>query len=159
MPWAREAKRLLAEDWGVDAAVWSVTSWGELRRDGRESDEHNFLHPEEPARQAFVSTAFAGAEGPFVATSDYDNLVPDLIRPWVPGPYYTLGADGFGLSDTRRAARRFFHIDAESLVVRTLQALADQGSVDHALVRQAIDRYALFDYTIQADAPDHNGEE
>ncbi|MFT0763041.1 pyruvate dehydrogenase (acetyl-transferring), homodimeric type [Scrofimicrobium sp. R131] len=150
VPWIREARRMLAEDWGVDAATWSVTSWNELRLDGMEADRHNFLHPEEEPRVPFVAKQLAGAEGPFVATSDWDNLVQDQIRPWVPGEYLTLGADGFGVSDTRRAARRFFHIDAESVVVRALQGLAGQGKIDPAVVKQAIDRYQLFNYSIDA---------
>ncbi|MDD7553482.1 MAG: pyruvate dehydrogenase (acetyl-transferring), homodimeric type, partial [Schaalia hyovaginalis] len=152
VPWAREARRLLAEDWGVDAAVWSVTSWNELRRDGLEADEHNFLHPEEAPRTAFLTSQLSGAEGPFLATSDFDSLTQDMIRPWIPGEYRVLGADGFGISDTRRAARRYFHIDAESLAVRTLQALADQGRIDRALVAQAIAKYELFNNAVDAAA-------
>ncbi|MFY0100043.1 hypothetical protein ABTQ08_21500, partial [Acinetobacter baumannii] len=57
----------------------------------------------------------------------------------------TLGADGFGFSDTRAAARRFFKIDGPSLVVRTLQGLADEGKVDRAVVGQAIEKYRLYD--------------
>ena len=148
VPWACDAKRMLAEDWGVDAAVWSVTSWNELRRDGLEADEHNFLHPEEAPRTAYLTEKLAGCEGPFIATSDFDTLTQDLIRQWVPGEYRVLGADGFGISDTRRASRRFYHIDAESLVVRTLQTLADQGRIDRSLVKQAIDRYELFNCQI-----------
>ena len=68
-----------------------------------------------------------------------------------------LGADGFGFSDTRRAARRWYHIDAESMVVRTLAALADKGQVDPSVVQQAIDKYELFNYAIQGN--DHAGEE
>lgn len=150
VPWARQAKEMLQNDWGVDAAVWSVTSWNELRRDGVEADQHNFLHPEEAPRVAYLTAKLQGSEGPFVATSDWDNLVADQIREWVPGQYYTLGADGFGISDTRRAARRYFHIDAESLVVRTLQALAAQGKIAPAVVKQAIDRYQLFNNQIDA---------
>ncbi|RTE48782.1 pyruvate dehydrogenase (acetyl-transferring), homodimeric type [Actinobaculum sp. 352] len=144
VPWAREARRLLAEDWGVRAAVWSVTSWYELRKDGLAADQHNFLHPEEPIRTAYVTEKLQGAEGPFVATSDYDHQVQDAIRPWIPGAYYTLGANGFGFSDTRSAARRNFKIDAASMVVRALQGLADQGAIDRSVVKQAIDRYDLF---------------
>lgn len=151
VPWAREARKLLAEDWGVDAAVWSVTSWNELRRDGVEADEHNFLHPNEDPRYAYLTTKLSGSEGPFIGTSDYDALIIDQIRPWVPGYLYTLGADGFGISDTRRAARRYFHIDAESMVVRTLQALADQNQVDRAVVEQAIEKYQLHNVRIGAD--------
>ena len=157
VPWAREARELLARDWGVDAAVWSVTSWNELRRDGLDAEEHNFLHPSEPRRTPYVSTKLAGREGPFVASSDFDRMLPDQIRQWIPGDYHVLGADGFGFSDTRRAARRWYHIDAESMVVRTLAALADQGQIDPSVVQQAIEKYDLFNYSIQGS--DHAGEE
>ena len=157
VPWAREARRLLAEDWGVDAAVWSVTSWSELRRDGLEADEHNFLHPEAEPRTPFVAERLAGAEGPFVASSDFDKMVPDQIRQWVPGDYHVLGADGFGFSDTRRAARRWYHIDAESMVVRTLAALASRGQVAPSAVRAAIDKYDLFNCAVPGS--DHAGED
>ena len=157
VPWAREARELLARDWGVDAAVWSVTSWNELRRDGLDAEEHNYLHPTEPRRTPYVSRKLAGREGPFVASSDFDRMLPDQIRQWVPGDYHVLGADGFGFSDTRRAARRWYHIDAESMVVRTLAALADKGQVDPSVVGQAIAKYDLFNYSIAGS--DHAGEE
>ena len=123
-----------------------------------EADEHNFLHPTEAPRTPFVSSQLAGAEGPFIASTDYDKMVPDQIRQWIPGAYHVLGADGFGFSDTRRAARRWFHIDAESIAVRTLSALADEGKLDRALVQQAIEKYDLFNYSISAGG-DHAAEE
>ena len=147
VPWALEAKQLLAEDWGVRAAVWSVTSWSELRRDGLAADEHAFLHPEEEARVPYLTQKLAGAEGPFVATTDYDHLVADQVRAWVPGPYATLGADGFGFSDTRAAARRHFKIDGPSTAVRVLQQLARQGAVPADVPARAIEKYALHDVT------------
>ena len=143
VPWAREARRILAEEWGVRAGVWSVTSWGELRREALEAERHNFLNPSAAPRTPYVTAALAGAEGPFVATSDYDHAVPDLIRAWVPGDYRVLGADGFGFSDTRAAARRHYLIDAHSVVVKALQALADQGRVDRPVLQLAVDRYEL----------------
>ncbi|WP_424935850.1 MULTISPECIES: pyruvate dehydrogenase (acetyl-transferring), homodimeric type [Bacteria] len=145
LPWAYEAQQLLQEDWGVAADIWSVTSWTELRRDGLAADEHNFLYPESEPRTAYLTAKLAGAEGPVVAVSDFMNAVQDQIRPWVPQRYYTLGADGFGFSDTRAAARRFFKIDGPSIVVRTLQALAAEGKVDRSLVAQAIAKYDLHD--------------
>jgi pyruvate dehydrogenase E1 component len=145
VPWALEAQRLLRDDWGVSADVWSVTSWSELRRDGVAAEEFNLLHPTEPARVPYVTQKLQGAEGPFIASTDYNHQVPDLIRAFVPGDYATLGADGFGFSDTRAAARRFFLIDGPSIVVKTLQQLAKQGKVDPSLVTQAIERYRLFD--------------
>ena len=147
VPWALEAQRLLADDWNVAADVWSVTSWTELRRDGLAAEEHNFLHPNDEAKTPYVTQKLQGAEGPFIATSDFMAAVPDQIREFVPGDYLTLGADGFGFSDTRAAARRFFKIDGPSMVVRTLQALARRGEVDPSVVQQAIDRYRLHDVT------------
>ncbi|MFC5501793.1 pyruvate dehydrogenase (acetyl-transferring), homodimeric type [Lysinimonas soli] len=147
LPWALEAQELLARDWNVAADVWSVTSWTELRRDGLAADEHNFLHPEEPPQVPYLWAKLAGSDGPFVAVSDYMHAVPDQIRPFVPGEYVTLGADDFGFSDTRPAARRFFKIDGPSIVVRTLQSLARRGEVDPAAVTQAIEKYQLHDVT------------
>ncbi|GAA2173594.1 pyruvate dehydrogenase (acetyl-transferring), homodimeric type [Agrococcus versicolor] len=147
LPWVLDAQRMLADDWGVGADVWSVTSWTELRRDALAADEHNFLHPQEDARVPFVTSRLSEAEGPFVATSDHMHAVSDQIRQWVPGDYLTLGADDFGFSDTRAAARRYFHIDSHSVVVRALEGLARQGKVPLGTVQQAIDRYSLHDVT------------
>ncbi|MFT4158055.1 MAG: pyruvate dehydrogenase (acetyl-transferring), homodimeric type [Microbacterium sp.] len=145
LPWALEAQELLKNDWGVIADVWSVTSWTELRRDGLAVDSHNFLHPEEPPRTAYLTQKLQGAHGPVIAVSDHMHAVQDQIRPWVPNRYATLGADDFGFSDTRAAARRYFKIDGPSMVVRTLQALAEDGVVDRSLAAQAIQKYNLHD--------------
>ena len=147
VPWALEAQQLLRDDWGVQADVWSVTSWTELRRDGLAADEHNFLHPDEEARTAYITEKLRDSEGPVVAVSDFMHAVQDQIRPWVPQQFVTLGADGFGFSDTRPAARRFFKIDGPSIVVRALQALAAEGTVDRSLSAQAIEKYRLHDVT------------
>src|SRR6185437_1218141 len=143
--WALEAQKLLKDDWGVVADVWSVTSWTELRRDGLAADDHNFLNPGEERRTAYLTEKLRGADGPVVAVSDFMHAVQDQIRPWVPNRYVTLGADSFGFSDTRAAARRWFKIDGPSIVVRTLQALADDGKVDAGLSAQAIEKYRLHD--------------
>ncbi len=145
VPWALEAQKLLREDWGVVADVWSVTSWTELRRDGLAADEHTFLHPADEPRTAYVTEKLRDAQGPVVAVSDFMHAVQDQIRQWVPNRYLTLGADGFGFSDTRAAARRFFKIDGPSVVVRTLQGLAEEGTIDRALIGQAIEKYRLHD--------------
>lgn len=145
VPWALEAQQLLRDDWGIAADVWSVTSWTELRRDGLAADEHNFLHPDQAPRTAYLTDKLRDAAGPVVAVSDFMQAVQDQIRPWVPNRFLTLGADGFGFSDTRAAARRFFKIDGPSVVVRTLQGLAEEGAVDRSLAAQAIEKYRLHD--------------
>ncbi|MFJ7899202.1 pyruvate dehydrogenase (acetyl-transferring), homodimeric type [Streptomyces sp. NPDC096198] len=147
VPWALEAQRILGEQWNVRADVWSATSWNELRRDAVACEEHNLLHPEEEQQVPFVTRKLGGAEGPFVAVSDWMRSVPDQIARWVPGAYQSLGADGFGFADTRGAARRYFHIDAESIVVAVLTELARAGRLDRSVLKQAIDRYRLLDVT------------
>jgi pyruvate dehydrogenase E1 component len=147
VPWALRAQELLGQDWGVDADVWSVTSWNELRREALAVDEHNFLNPGENPKVPYVTAKLAGADGPFVAVSDYMRAVPDQIAQWVPGDWSSLGADGFGFADTRGAARRYFHIDAESVVVNVLSQLAKRGEVKPELAREALERYRLLDVT------------
>jgi pyruvate dehydrogenase E1 component len=145
VPWALEAQRVLADDWDVSADVWSVTSWNELRRDGLAAEEQAFLNPGQPARVPFVTKQLEGATGPVVAVSDYMKAVPDQIRQFVPNQFATLGADGFGFSDTRAAARRFFKNDTHSIVVKTLQMLAARGDVEEGAPSYAMDRYKLLD--------------
>ena len=150
LPWVLEAQQLLAADWGVCADVWSVTSWSELRRDGMRCDEAAFLHPSDEAPVPYVTQRLRQTSGPVVAVSDYLRAVQDQIQPWVPGDYASLGADGFGFSDTRPAARRYFHIDGPSVVVRTLQMLVTRGEVDPSVPGRAAERYRLLDVTAGA---------
>jgi len=145
MPWALDAQRILAEEWGVDADVWSVTSWNELRREAIECERANLLAPAEEPRTPYVSAKLADAEGPFLAVSDYMRAVPDQISRWVPGEYNSLGTDGFGFADTRGAARRFFHVDTQSIVVGVLEQLAKRGEVKAEAPQEAFDRYRLLD--------------
>ncbi|WP_406107223.1 pyruvate dehydrogenase (acetyl-transferring), homodimeric type [Streptomyces sp. NBC_01003] len=138
--WALEAQKLLAQEWGVAADVWSATSWTELRRDALEADEA-ILRGEE--RTPYIRTALDGAQGPVLAVSDYMRQVPDQIAQWVEQDYSSLGADGFGLSDTREAARRHFGIDAQSIVLAALAQLARRGEVKASAVKEARERYGL----------------
>jgi pyruvate dehydrogenase E1 component len=147
MQWALKAQRLLADEWGVHADVWSATSWTELRRDAVVAEEHNLMHPGDEPRVPFVTSALQHAPGPVVAVSDFMRAVPDLIARWIPGDYTSLGTDGFGMSDTRHALRRHFHVDAESIVVATLRQLARRGEIDAASPVEAAKKYAIDDVT------------
>jgi pyruvate dehydrogenase E1 component len=141
--WALQAQRLLADDWGVLAGAWSATSWTELRRDALACDEWNLLHPDDQQRVPYVTQALDGHPGPVVAVSDWIRAVPDQIARWVSAPFISLGTDGWGFSDTRPAARRFFNVDAESITVAVLSQLARQGEVKPEVVGHAITRYRL----------------
>ncbi len=147
MPWAVEAQRMLGEEWGVDVDVWSVTSWNELRRDAIGCEQDALLSPGEDPRVPYVTSKLTDAAGPIVAVSDWMRAVPDQISRWVPGDYTSLGTDGFGFADTRGAARRYFHIDAPSIVVAVLEQLARRGEVKREAPREAFDRYELHSIT------------
>jgi len=134
------AQRMLKDDWGIDAAVWSVTSFTELQRDGIECERLERLG--EPAGAPYVTAALGASRGPVIAATDYVRAVPELIRAFVPRRYVTLGTDGFGRSDTRDALRAFFEVDRASIVLAALKALADEQVVDANLVAQARQRYA-----------------
>ena len=99
-------------------------------------------------RTPYVTEVLSQRPGPFVAASDYQRGVQEQIRAYVPGTYYTLGADGFGFSDTRPAARRYFNIDAESVVVAVLMGLAREGKIDISVAAQAAEKYQLDDPTV-----------
>jgi pyruvate dehydrogenase E1 component len=142
---ALAAAELLSADFGVAADVWSVTSFTELRRDGIEVERWNMLHPSAQPRMAYVTQSLSGRGrgGPVVASTDYIRAYPDQIRQWVPARYRVLGTDGFGRSDTRAALRRFFEVDRHYVAVAALKELADEGTVEPALVEQAIARYEI----------------
>ena len=155
MPEGLRAQKLLADEWGVSADVWSVTSWGELRREGVECERQALLNPSKDAPVPFVTTALSSAQGPVVAASDWMRAVSDQIRQWVPGDYTTLGTDGFGFSDTRTAARRYFNVDAESIVVAVLIGLAKEGSIERSKAVEAASRYRIDDVNA---APEQTGD-
>jgi pyruvate dehydrogenase E1 component len=135
------AADLLRDDWGIDAEVWSVTSFTELRRDGIDVERWNMLHPTEEPRRAYVTEQLADGI-PAIASTDYIRTFADQIRQWVPGPYRVLGTDGYGRSDSRRALRGFFEVD------RRYVALAALRELDPSRAQEAIKKY-----DIDADAP------
>jgi pyruvate dehydrogenase E1 component len=145
--WAIDAQRLLADDWGVAADLWSATSWNELRREALDCDTHNRAHglttEDDDRRVPFVTRQLDGSAGPVVAVSDWMRAVPDQIAPWVPNDWSSLGTDGYGRSDTRPALRRHFSVDAESVVLATLIELARRGDVKREAPQEAIKNYGL----------------
>jgi pyruvate dehydrogenase E1 component len=137
------AAELLEREFGVPADVYSVTSFSELRREALDVERWNLLHPGDEARVPWVSALLAETEGPFVAATDYMRTVPDQIRQWVPGRYVVLGTDGYGRSDSREALRGFFEVDRRYVALAALKVLADEGQLDMATVRSALQRFGI----------------
>jgi pyruvate dehydrogenase E1 component len=140
---ALKAQELLAEKFNVSADVWSATSYKLLRNDALRTRRWNMLHPTASPRQSYLQQVLQAENGAFIAVSDNMKLVPDQIAPWVPGGLTTLGTDGFGRSDTRERLRRFFEVDAVSIVVGTLYAMAERKLIEMNVVARAIKELGL----------------
>jgi pyruvate dehydrogenase E1 component len=135
---AIRAQTILESKYKVSTDVWSATSYKELRKDALAAERWNMLHPAEEPKKSYLGEILEKEEGVFVAVSDYLKLVPDQVARWVPGGLFTLGTDGFGRSETRETARRFYEIDAESIVVAVLYRLAQTGKIRSSVVQKAI---------------------
>ncbi|WP_323121228.1 alpha-ketoglutarate dehydrogenase [Burkholderia alba] len=133
------ARRLLHADWGVEADVWSVTSFTELQRDGIAAERLARLG--EASIEPYVTGQLGATSGPVIAATDYVRAVPELIRAYVPRRYVTLGTDGFGRSDTRAALRAFFEVDRASIVIAALKALEDDGAIGAGVSARALRHY------------------
>ena len=111
---------------GIDADIFSITSWSELARNGQQKLLAVFADNDggdgvdkglTEDQAAFITSLLANSAGPIIAATDYVRAVPESIRAYMPSQrnYFTLGTDGFGRSDTRAALREFFQVDAASI--------------------------------------------
>ena len=137
------AAELLANDWGIGADIWSVTSFNELRREALLLEREAFLNPDAEANKPHVTKCLEGRDGPVIASTDYMKLYADQVRAWVPSDYTVLGTDGFGRSDTREKLRYFFEVDRYFVTVAALRALADRGELDRKQVGEALKKFGI----------------
>ena len=132
------AADILEEQFGVTAEIWSVTSYGGLRRDALRCERWNWLHPGKKEKIPYIQQQLGKRGLPTVAATDFMRAVPDMVGKWVPGTYITLGTDGFGRSDTREQLRSFFEVSGEHIAVAALNALAQSGKYPAEDVATAI---------------------
>jgi pyruvate dehydrogenase E1 component len=137
------AAKLLKEDWGVEADLWSCPSFTELARDGHAAERHNLLNPTAAPKVPYVTECLKGAQGPVVVATDYMRLFAEQIRAFVPNRYVVLGTDGFGRSDTREQLRSHFEVNRYYVTIAALKALADEGKLPTAKVAEAIAKYGI----------------
>ncbi|RQR24093.1 MULTISPECIES: alpha-ketoglutarate dehydrogenase [unclassified Burkholderia] len=135
------AAGMLKDDWRIEAAIWSVTSFTELHRNGSAAERGARLFDDDEPAVPYVTESLRATRGPVIAATDYVRAVPELIRAFVPRRYVTLGTDGFGRSDTRAALREFFEVDRVAIVLAALKALVDDGTVEKSVLRDAIEKY------------------
>jgi pyruvate dehydrogenase E1 component len=143
LPEVIKAQEVLESKYDVGADVWSITSYGELYRNGHACERWNMLHPGEVPRVPYVTACLEDAPGVLVAACDYVKALPDAIDRWLPRPLVALGTDGFGRSENRDALRDFFEVDYRYIIVATLAALAREGKVEPAVVQQAIKAHGI----------------
>ena len=138
-----EAEKLLKKDWGIEAGVWNVTSFSELRRDAEETERWNLLHSDKNPKKSHLEKCLSKNNVPTIAVSDYVKMVSEQIGPYVPGDFYALGTDGFGRSDTRENLRKFFEVDRYYVVLTALKALALDGKIETTKIKSAMKKYDL----------------
>jgi len=137
------AAEILSKDYGIDSDVWSVTSFNELRRDGMETERWNLLNPDEKRKKSYVQKCLSKRDGPIVAASDYTRSFSDQIRPYVEKPFYSLGTDGYGRSDTRKNLRNFFEVDKKYIVTYALSVLSKEQLIASKYAEEAIKKYNI----------------
>ena len=138
-----EAAKLLKEDWNIEPGIWNVTSFSELRREAEEVERWNLIHPDETPKMSHLEKCLSNHEVPTIAVSDYVKMLSEQIGPYIPGPYYSLGTDGFGRSDTRENLRSFFEVDRYYIVLTAVRALALDGKIDISKADDVIKKYGL----------------
>ncbi len=137
------AAELLKKDWDIEPGIWNVTSFSELRREAEGVDRWNLIHPDKKPRKSHIQLSLSKHRVPTVAVSDYVKMVPEQIAPYVPGPYYALGTDGFGRSDTRENLRHFFEVDRYYIVLAAIRGLVIEGKIDKGIAQKAIVKYDI----------------
>ena len=136
LDYVKEAHDLLKSKFDIDSEVWSVTSYGELRREGLNIQRNNVLYPQN-IKKSYVEYCF-GDDIPTIAVSDHISAIPEMIQRWVGGQFIVLGTDGYGRSDTREALRKFFEIDTNNIILGALSALEKEEKISVGSVEKAV---------------------
>ncbi len=151
LPQAVKAADLLKEKYGVESNVWSVTSYKNLINDVLDCEREQVRNGRDA--KAYITACLEGESGPVIAASDYMKLLPASLSAAVPGGIVSLGTDGFGRSDGRRALRSHFEVDARSIAWTVLSSLAAKGAFDQKKLEKA-----RKDLGIDSEKPNPLGE-
>jgi pyruvate dehydrogenase E1 component len=138
-----KAAEILEKEYEVTSDIWSGVSFNEVRRDIDFVERYNRLHPQAAPKSSHLQTCLANRVGPVIAATDQIKMYANQIRQAVLAPYYVLGTDGYGRSDTRDALRDFFEVDAKMIVYTALKALLDQDKIKHAVLQKAIEKLGI----------------
>lgn len=120
------AAEILEQDHQIFCNVWSLPSYKSLYTEACETEKWNQQNPKEKARKSYLETCLEKTSGIYVLASDYVRALPDSISRWFPSRPTCLGTDGWGFSESREDLRKFFRVDAASIVHATLYALKNR---------------------------------
>jgi pyruvate dehydrogenase E1 component len=133
----------LREKYGIAAEVWSLPSINELQRDGKRAERWNLLHPGEEPQVPYFTQQLQGSDAPVIVATDYMKSFSEQLRGLCPAPFYALGTDGFGRSDTRAKLRHFFEVSRDFVVLAGLNALYRSGDISAEAVIAARDKLGI----------------
>ncbi len=137
------AADLLKQDFNIDADIWSVTSFNELRREGLDIHRKNMLTPSQPDQLSYVEHCLKDRQGPVIAATDYMKIYADQIREFIVNEYYVLGTDGFGRSDTRKQLRKHFEVNKYYIALAALNALKEEDKIPKSKIIEAMKKYNI----------------
>ena len=123
-----KAQQIL-ESFGISSDVWSATSFNMLRKDGMEKERFNELNPTAKQKKSYVEECLPSSDTPVIAATDYMRAYPEQIRGFIKAPYYALGTDGYGRSDSRQKLREFFEVDANNIARMAIYSLFRKGDI------------------------------
>ena len=146
---ALAAAEQLENEFGVNANVWSVTSFNELTKEGRAIERENIFHAKADQKESYVTQCLKNQSGPVIAATDYIRTYADQIRAFVPQSYTVLGTDGIGRSDTREQLREFFEVSARYIVMAALKSLVNEKQFSLEQYQEAMKKLG-----IDANKPD-----
>ena len=145
------AAELLTAELPLCIEVFCATSYSELAREARACERDARLSSKQASAPTQLARCLPGT-APIIAASDYVRAWPQLIASYLRAPFYVLGTDGFGRSDTRAALRSFFEVDRAHIALTALSALRDQGQLDNVRYEQMRQRLGI-DVADSAGAP------
>ena len=130
--------------YGVGADVWSVTSYGELYRDGHACERWNMLHPVEAPRVPYVTAVPGGRAGRVRGGVRLRQGAARVDRPLAAASARSRSAPtGSGAARPAPGLRDFFEVDHRYIVLATLSALARDGLLAPVVVQEAIEALAI----------------
>ena len=132
-----KAAELLHKEYSIEVEIWSVPSFNQLVREAQNVARYNNLNPTKKPQQSYLAQCLNNDDSPIVAATDYIRQYTQQLGPYIKAPYYCLGTDGFGRSDSRAHLRDFFEVSSEYIVYHSLLGLYKKGGFSLAQLKKA----------------------